>query len=253
MSQIIEIVKNGFDGQVDFHQRREGLWQLIFPVFHEDGDMIDIFVSSSPTKNGWVRIRDVGLTLMRLSYVFEVNTPTKERILETLLVQNGVMEDEGEFYLDSPPDMVFQNVMQFVGLVQKVCNMRLWQRDTIKSLFYEELESFVLESLEVFKPKKNVIPLENYPVLEVDYVLETERKPFYLYGVGSQDKAKTAAIGLLEFQKAQIPFMGVIVYEDMVGLPKKASTYLTKNADKQFTSLSDFRSSGLQVLQRLAA
>ncbi|MDQ7059259.1 MAG: DUF1828 domain-containing protein [Ghiorsea sp.] len=106
MSQVIEIVKKGFDGQVDFYERRAGLWQLIFPVFHEDGDMIDIFVSSSPTKNGWVRIKDMGLTLMRLSYVFEVNTPTKERILETLLVQNGVMEDEGEFYLDSPPDMV---------------------------------------------------------------------------------------------------------------------------------------------------
>ncbi|GEM_PF-4625167 len=77
-------------------------------------------------------------------------------------------------------------------------------------MFYEELESFVLESLEVFKPKKNAIPLENYPVFEVDYVLETERKPFYLYRAVSQDKAKMAAIGSLEFQKEQISFMGVI-------------------------------------------
>ncbi len=253
MSSVIEMVKRGFEGQVDFYQRREGIWQLVFPVFHEDGDMIDVFVCSSPEKNGWIRIRDMGLTLMRLSYVFEINTSAKERILEALLTQNGVMADEGEFYLDSPPDMVFQSVMQFVGLVQKVCNMRLWQKDTIKSLFYEELECFVFESLEQFKPRKDVVPLENYPVLEVDYVLEAERKPFFLYGVGSQDKAKTAAIGLLEFQKAQIPFVGVIVYEDMERLPKKASTYLTRNADKQFTSLSDFRSSGLQVLQRLAA
>jgi len=253
MNQVIEIVRKGFQTQVEFYQRRVGIWQLILPIFHEDGDMVDIFVSASPSTNGWVRIKDLGLTLMRLSYNFEINTPTKERMLETLLIQNGVMEDDGEFYLDSHPDLIFQNIMQFIGLIQKVCNMRLLQRDTIKSLFYEELEVFVFDSLAQFKPQKNSVPLDNYPVLDVDYVLETARKPFFLYGVLNKDKAKTAAIGLLEFQKANMPFMGLIVYENMEEIPKKSATYLTKNADKQFTSLDDFRSSGVQVIERLAA
>jgi len=129
----------------------------------------------------------------------------------------------------------------------------LWQRDTVKSLFYEDLEVFVFDKLSMFQPRQNVVPLPDYPVLEVDYVLEAKNKPFFLYGVGSQDRAKTAAIALLEFQKASLAFMGVIVYESMESMPKKAATYLTKNADKQFTSLDDFRSSGVQTLSRLAA
>jgi len=250
---LLEVVRTGFEGKIDLYPRREGLWQLILPIFHEDGDMVDVFVSESAANSGLIRVHDNGLTMMRLSYTFEVNTPTRERILDTLLVHNGVAIDEGEFYLDSTPEMIFQNVMQFVGFVQKVCNMRLWQREVIKSLFYEDLEAFVFDKLKKFHPKKNVIPLSDYPILEVDYSLETPAKPFYLYGVGSQDKAKTAAIALLEFQKAKLPFMGIIVHENIEDLPKKAATYLTRNADKQFPTLDDFRNTGSESLDRLAA
>ncbi|PIQ30842.1 MAG: hypothetical protein CO186_10310 [Zetaproteobacteria bacterium CG_4_9_14_3_um_filter_49_83] len=253
MNNLVEVVKHAFEGQVNLHERRKGIWQLILPVFHEDGDMIDIYVRVSPDSGNLIRITDLGLSLMRLSYNFEINTPPREKIFETLLIQNAVMEHEGELYLDSAPELLFQSVMQFVGLVQKVCNMRLWQRDTVKSLFYEDLEVFVFDKLSMFQPRQNVVPLPDYPVLEVDYVLEAKNKPFFLYGVGSQDRAKTAAIALLEFQKASLAFMGVIVYESMESMPKKAATYLTKNADKQFTSLDDFRSSGVQTLSRLAA
>ncbi len=251
---LVEAVRAGFDGQVELYPRREGLWQLILPIYHEDGDMVDVFVSRSDADNRLIRIRDNGLTLMRLSYTFDVNTPTRERILDTLLANNGITLEEGEFFLDSKPEMIFQNVMQFIGFVQKVCSMRLWQRETIRSLFYEELESFVFEALSRFRPKKNVTPLKDYPVLEVDYLLETPRnKPFFLYGVGNQDKAKTAAIALLEFQKARLPFVGVVVHENIEDLPRKAATYLTRNADKQFPTLDDFRKTGVQSLERLAA
>jgi len=253
MNNLVEVVKHAFEGQVNLHERRKGIWQLILPVFHEDGDMIDIYVRVSPDSGNLIRITDLGLSLMRLSYNFEINTPPREKIFETLLIQNAVMEHEGELYLDSAPELLFQSVMQFVGLVQKVCNMRLWQRDKVKSLFYEDWEVFVFAVLSRFQPRQNVVPLPDYPVLEVDYVLEAKNKPFFLYGVGSQDRAKTAAIALLEFQKASLAFMGVIVYESMESMPKKAATYLTKNADKQFTSLDDFRSSGVQTLSRLAA
>lgn len=250
---LVEVVRSGFEGKIDLFPRREGLWQLIMPVYHEDGDMVDVFVSESKTTPGKIRIHDLGLTLMRLSYTFDINTPARTKILDTLLANNGVLLEEGEFYMESSPKMIFQNVMQFVGFVQKVCNMRLWQRETIKSMFFEDLEAFIFDRLVKFHPEKNVVPLRDYPVLEVDYRLKTKTKPFFLYGVSSQDKAKTAAIALLEFQKAKIPFIGIVVHENIEDLPKKAATYLTRNADKQFPSLEDFRKSGPETLDRLAA
>ena len=64
----------------DVYERRPGDYQLIIPILHEDGDMVDVYLQDSPLGNGYVRICDFGLTLMRLSYTYDINTPAKQRI-----------------------------------------------------------------------------------------------------------------------------------------------------------------------------
>ena len=67
------------------------------------------------------------------------------------------------------------------------------------------------------------------------------------------DKAKNVAISLLEFQKAQLPFISLVVHEDMEELGKRASLYLTKNADIQYPALDDFREKAVDDILRIAA
>ncbi|OQX25291.1 MAG: hypothetical protein BWK80_16405 [Desulfobacteraceae bacterium IS3] len=105
----------------------------------------------------------------------------------------------------------------------------------------------------MFKPEKSVIPLKDYPIIEVDYSFEFSRKPFYLFGVTNKDKAKNIAIALLEFQKAKLPFISMVVHENMEDLPKKEQIYLTQNADKQFPTLENFQETGALTLERMAA
>lgn len=116
-------------GVLDFYERRPGIHQVIIPIFHEDGDMVDIYVHDSPKGDGYVRICDFGMTLMRLSYAFEVSTPARERILASILINNGVERGDDGLYLDAPIGIVYQSVLQFAGCVQKVCNMRYWNDD----------------------------------------------------------------------------------------------------------------------------
>jgi len=41
---ILDILSQQFNAQVALHEKRPGIQQLFAPLFHEDGDMMDIFL-----------------------------------------------------------------------------------------------------------------------------------------------------------------------------------------------------------------
>jgi hypothetical protein len=40
----LESLSEGFQGKIGFREKRPNLFQIIAPIFHEDGDMIDLFL-----------------------------------------------------------------------------------------------------------------------------------------------------------------------------------------------------------------
>ena len=44
----LDLLKQQFNGHVAFRERRPGVLQVLAPLFHEDGDMVDIFLVQSP-------------------------------------------------------------------------------------------------------------------------------------------------------------------------------------------------------------
>ena len=239
-------------GGFDFYERRPGKHQLIIPIRHEDGDMVDIYLTDSPKGEDWARICDFGLTLMRLSYTYDVNTPARQRIFDGILINNGVQNDDGNLYLDARLDALYEGVLQFAGCVQKVCNMRFWGRETIHNAFYDDLKAYVITDLNRFAPTADVAPIEDYPAASVDWTLQHNSRAFYVFGVRSNNKAKLTAIALLEFQKAKLPFTSLVVHEDMDDLGRNERLYLTKNADRQYPALGDFKERAADDIVRLA-
>ena len=233
----------------DFYERRPGHYQLIAPILHEDGDMVDIYLQDSTERAGYVRVCDFGMTLMRLSYTYEVNTDTRQRIFDSILINNGVHNDQGHLYLDTPVDRLYESILQFAGCAQKVCNMRYWSREIILSAFYDDLEEYVMTELERFNPRADHSPVPEYPI-SVDWFLKYKHVDFYVFGVRGSDKAKNVAIALLEFEKEKLPFFSLVVYEDFEALGKKERAYLTKNADTQYPALDDFREKSVTDIDR---
>ena len=121
---VIELLQRRGTDSFDLYERRPGNFQLIAPIMHEDGDMVEVYLQDSPKGDGYVRVCDFGLTLMRLSYSFDVSTPTRQRIFESIIINNGVSNDGGNLYLDTHLDKLYESVLQFAGCAQKVCNMR---------------------------------------------------------------------------------------------------------------------------------
>ena len=237
----------------DVYERETGDCQLIVPLSHEDGDMIDIYLDDSPTDAGHIRICDFGMALMRLSYTFDISTRTREDIFESILNNNGVRNDRGNLYLDTRVEGLYEGVLQFAGCVQKVCNMRYWGRETVRSAFYDDLKDYVTTGLTQFTPVPNRAPLTDYDILNVDWTLTHNYRNLYLFGVGGSNKAKSVAISLLEFKKAQLPFISFVVHEDMEELGRREKTYLTRNADKQYPDLDAFKGDVVEDIHRLTS
>ena len=235
----------------DFYERRPGEFQLIIPILHEDGDMVDIYLVDSPRGEGYVRVCDFGMALMRLSYTYEVNTAARIRILEGILHNSGVHNNGGNLYLDAPRGILYESILQFAGCVQKVCNMRYWGREQVRSAFYDDLAKYVSSELSHFVPRADQSPLPEYPI-SVDWQLTHSGRQFYLFGVRGNDKAKNVAIALLEFQKERLPFISLVVHEDIDKLGNRERHHLIRNADRQYPVLADFEEKATADITRLA-
>ena len=238
-------------GSFDFYERRPGRYQLIAPILHEDGDMVDIYLEDSPLGETYVRICDFGMALMRLSYTFDISTPTRRGILDSILTNNRVKCQDGNLYLDVPLKGLYEGVLQFAGCAQRVCNMQYWGREIVRSAFYDDLASYVETDLGSYEPQRDVYPLSEIPICP-DWSLTCRGRGFYVFGVLGNDKAKNVAISLLEFQKAKLSFISLVVHEDMEALGARERLYLTRNADTQYPVLSDFREKALDDIERLA-
>lgn len=202
--------------------------------------------------DGKIDICDFGLTLMRLSYTYDLTTRAKQTIFNKILRENGADIENGNIFISSSINNMYATIMQFVQLIAKISDMKQYQRLSQKSEFYNNFKDFILDSFKEFSPKANIIPIPDREEITVDYVLQQSNcKPIYLYPVSGNSKADLVVMSFINLQKANIPFTGVVVHEDFESLAKKTQKFITDAADKQFTDFSNFKSQGSQYLNRL--
>lgn len=256
----LETLREQFNSHVALREKRPGVLQIVAPLFHEDGDMMDIFLDVPKNGGGGltngeqkIRVTDHGLTLMRLSYTFEIDTPNKEKIFHRILAENGVNEQNGELFVEAAPASLYTSLLQFSQAVSKVCNMRYFKREVLASLFEEMLASFIQEQLPRFQPSEKILPIPDRDDLEVDWEFRPNGVPLYLFAVKDVNRARLATISCLEFQKKNLKFKSIAVHEDMDKIGRKDRNRLTNACDKQFTSLDEFKQSALPYLEREAA
>jgi hypothetical protein len=246
--EYLDLLQGQFNNQVRVYEKRPGIIQLIVPLYHEDGDMVDIFLEEAKDAPGRVRVCDYGMTLMRLSYDFDLNSPNKERVFQQILAENAISEDDGNLFIETAPEGLYPAILQFAQGVAKVSNMQVLKREMIRSLFYEEFGDFVQTGLSRYNPQGKYLPLPDRDDLEVDYLLNSSARPVFLFAAKDATKARLVTISCLEFRQHKLPFKGFVVHEDFGSLPRKDQVRVTSAADKQFPSLLDFREYAVQFV-----
>lgn len=242
------LLKEQFNNKIEFKEKRPGIHQLIAPFYHEDGDMIDIFIEKRG--DDIIRISDYGMTVMRLSYSYELDTPKKMEIFNRILSENRVNVDDGNIYIDTGTEHLYTAITQFAQAISKVSSMRMYKKEVIRSMFYELVKEFVRTELKNYNPQFNAVPIANRPELEVDYLFENGKRPLYLFAVRDDNKAKMVTISSLEFLNAGIPFRSAVVYEDFEVLSRVDKRIILSRTDKQFPDFEDFRANSSQYLRR---
>lgn len=242
---IQESLRGAFGKNSGLEQVQANVYRLYAPFFHEDGDMYSIYLE---VRDNGIIIRDFGNTLMRVSYTFDISTPKKQSILHNIVKSNLGELDDGELLIHTNTNDAEEAIYQYAQLVAKVSNIEILSRETIKSMFYDYLNEFVMTQLREYEVKKHVFPTSDHE-LEVDYEIPGS-KPIYLFGVNGDAKASKAVISCLTFQKQNLPFRSVIVHEDLNALTGFNRRQITNVADKQFYTLSDFQEQGKSYLDR---
>lgn len=247
IENVINSLKVQFSNKVRVELKRPNIYQLFLPFYYEDGDMMEIYLQE---ENGLWKICDYAMTLMRLSYQYEIDTANKEKVFQKIILENNLQEEDGNIFLFTKEEEIYPSLMQFVTGISKVSSMKYFKREIIASLFYEELNNYILNELKNYKPVKEVFPLKEREDLEVDYALYPNGHPVYLFGVKDNAKARLVTISCLEFLRANLKFRSFVVYENFEEVSKKDRTRLTNACDKQFTSLKDFQENALIFLER---
>jgi hypothetical protein len=248
MEDILDYIKRDFGERIRINQKRPGIYQLFLPIYHEDGDMIDLFITS--VGDNKFLLCDYGLTLQRLSYTYDIDTQNKEAILQKIITENNLTEQEGNISLETKPETLYSDIMHITQAYAKIGSMRYFRREVVENLFYEILDEFIHTELQDFKPRKKINPIPERGDLEADYAFSPNGHDIYLFGVKDVAKARLVTISCLEFQRARLNFRGWVVNEDFETLPKKDRIRLTNACDKQFTSLEDFKASARNFLER---
>ena len=242
-------LKEQFNNFFYLKEKRENILQVFAPLYHADGDMMDIFLSEI-LERGVIRISDYGLTLMRLSYSFDVDTPHKEKIFNKILAEGSVQNENGNLFIDVKPEYLYHGLMQFAQTVSKIINMRLYKREVIHSLFFEMLEEYIMTNLQKYNPQKKFYPIPDHEEYEVDYCFNHRRRPIYLFGVNNSASARLTTISCQRFIAEKLNFSSLIVLENLDMLGKKDQARLMSAADKQFPSLEDFQKYAEEYIER---
>lgn len=247
----LELLKSAFTGTFQLKEKRPNIFQVIAPFFHEDGDIMEIFVE--PRDKDHYRICDYGLTLMHLSYNVNL-TESKENLYGKILTENGLDEQDGNIFIESDYNNLLPNFFHFAQTLAKVSSLQYLKKKTIQNLFYETLIEFIQEQYKDIEHYVKYTPIPSNKECVVDVMFKLPKRPLYLFGVKDSDnqKALEIAANCFEFKTEGLSFQSLVVYENFDTLTQKNMKRLLRATDKQFLDFDQFKHEGRRYIQDVA-
>lgn len=243
--ELANIFDNTPAQHFELREKRTGVYQVIAPLFHEDGDMMSIYLSEA--EDGKIKISDAGMSLMRLSYTFDIDTDNKRKILEKTLSVRGAENDDGDIFITTTPDRIYPAIMEYSQLINNVCNLDILSRENISSLFYENLRKTINElSLpKNFRLQEDTY-MPGYKDLKIDYIFQVANMPpLCLFGIKDTNKAQQVTICCLQMMNNGIRFKSSAVFENMdSSVTKFARNSLVNAVGKVFSDIDGFKENG---------
>jgi len=217
----------------------EGKERLIVstPFTFEDGDHLCILLKKSEDR--WY-FTDEGHTFMHLSYDdIDVDKGTRRKIIDTVIGTYQMQNAEGELRCLVENGDFGDALFTFVQGLIKITDVAYLKRERLRSLFMEEFQRFIEESVPAERYTFNYRDPQHDPVgkYTVDCRINSRRRPLFIFGIPNDDKCRDVTITCLQFEKFEVPFISAAIFENQEEINRKVLSRFTDVCERQFSSL----------------
>ncbi|NYH99601.1 hypothetical protein [Cupriavidus plantarum] len=108
-----------------------------------------------------------------------------------------------------------------------------------ESTFFDDIRNhlYAIVSKDLVRENYLIPGLPNAANYPVDFYIEGDKKPLYLFGVSTRDKAMLTTIVLQHLNASNVEFRSMVVFKDYADLPRKDFSRLMNAANDMVSSL----------------
>ena len=222
------------------------------PFRFGDGDHFAIVLKREA--GGWL-LSDEAHTYMHLTYDIdekELQRGSRQKIIADALSTFSVEERGGELILPIPDEQFGDALFSYVQALLRIADVSLLSRERVRSTFVEDVRALLSavaspERLSFDWHEPELDPQANYTV---DYRINGRPRPLFIHALPSDGKTRDATISLLQFEKWQIPFQAVGIFEDQERISRRVLARYTDVCENQYSSLAANRERIAEFLER---
>lgn len=237
-----ELIEKEFKNKIceEINLSQEGVNRFIVfnPFMFDDGDHLVVLLKS---KDGKWLFTDEGHTFMHVSYDdIDIDKGTRKKIIDNVLSGYGIQNQEGELIAEIYNSQFGDALYSYLQGLIKITDISYLTRERVRSTFMEDLKAFIEEKVPSDRLIFDYYDKQHDPDAKymVDCRINGMKRPLLLFGIPTDDKCRDVTITCLQFEKFNVPFRSMAIFEDQETVNRKVLARFSDICDKQFSTLA---------------
>jgi len=240
---------------VRLSKKTDNLIRVETPFLFSDGDPYQIYIQERP--NGILRLTDMGHTWMQLSYENDIDNfkdGTRGNLLGQIKTEIGLEEENGAFFIETSIENLGNSIFKLGQGLTKITDLAYLRRSRVESTFYEDLTV----QLNHILPNHRIYPdyvnprLNNPEIYPIDFMVEGDRYPLYIFGIGNKNKALRTNVILEHLLREKIEFENILVFREMATIPNNDLARLINVGGEMVASLNAQEDLSRKILRKVS-